>query len=309
MTLQQLNYIITIAETGSINKASEKLYVSQPSLTSAVKDLERELGIILFNRTGRGVTLTAEGADFLPHARQIYLQYLNLMEKYGKVEKRKQKFGVSCQHYSFAVKAFVEMVKTYDMAQYEFAIREVKTSNVISDVASMRSEVGILYLSDYNRKAIMKLLKSNGLSFNHLINCSAYVYLWKGHPLAGRTSISFRDLEPYPCLSFEQGDDSSFYLAEEILSTNDYPRSIKTTDRATNLNLMTGLNGYTLCSGIICEELNGSDYTAIPYEADSNNPNSIMEIGYIVKNNAILSSIGERYILEIKRYLGREVQT
>ena len=170
MTLQQLNYIITIAETGSINKASEKLYVSQPSLTSAVKDLERELGIILFNRTGRGVTLTAEGADFLPHARQIYLQYLNLMEKYGKVEKRKQKFGVSCQHYSFAVKAFVEMVKTYDMAQYEFAIREVKTSNVISDVASMRSEVGILYLSDYNRKAIMKLLKSNGLSFNHLIN-------------------------------------------------------------------------------------------------------------------------------------------
>ena len=309
MTLQQLNYIITIAETGSINKASEKLYVSQPSLTSAVKDLERELGIILFNRTGRGVTLTAEGADFLPHARQIYLQYLNLMEKYGKVKKRKQKFGVSCQHYSFAVKAFVEMVKTYDMAQYEFAIREVKTSNVISDVASMRSEVGILYLSDYNRKAIMKLLKSNGLSFNHLINCSAYVYLWKGHPLAGRTSISFRDLEPYPCLSFEQGDDSSFYLAEEILSTNDYPRSIKTTDRATNLNLMTGLNGYTLCSGIICEELNGSDYTAIPYEADSNNPNSIMEIGYIVKNNAILSSIGERYILEIKRYLGREART
>ena len=303
MTLQQLNYIITIAETGSINRASERLYVSQPSLTSAVKDLEKELGIILFNRTGRGVTLTAEGADFLPYARQVYLQYLNLMEKYGKIEKRKQKFGVSCQHYSFAVKAFVEMVKAYDMAQYEFAIREVKTSNVISDVASMRSEIGILYLSDYNRKAIMKLLKSNGLAFHHLINCSAYVYLWKGHPLAGRSSISFGDLEPYPCLSFEQGDDSSFYLAEEILSTNDYPRIIKTTDRATNLNLMTGLNGYTLCSGIICEELNGSDYIAVPYEADSNNPNSIMQIGYILKSNAVLSPIGEKYISEIKRYL------
>ena len=306
MTLQQLNYIITISESGSINRAAEKLYVSQPSLTSAIKELEKELGIVLFNRTGRGVTLTAEGMDFLPYARQVYGQYLNLMEKYGKAGERKQKFGVSCQHYSFAVKAFVEMVKAYDVAKYEFAIRETKTLSVISDVASMRSEVGILYFSDFNRKALLKLLKANGLTFHHLVNCNAYVYLWKGHPLAGRQSISFDDLAPYPCLSFEQGDESSFYFAEEILSTNDYPRSIKTTDRATNLNLMTGLNGYTLCSGIICEELNGSDYIAVPYEADSNNPNSVMEVGYVLKNNAILSAMGERYIAEIKRYLGIE---
>lgn len=303
MTLQQLNYIITISEAGSINRAAEKLYVSQPSLTSAIKELEKELGIVLFNRTGRGVTLTAEGMDFLPYARQVYGQYLNLMEKYGKGGERKQKFGVSCQHYSFAVKAFVEMVKGYDVAKYEFAIRETKTLSVISDVASMRSEIGILYLSDFNRKALLKLMHSSGLSFRHLINCNAYVYLWKGHPLAGKKSITFDDLAPYPCLSFEQGDDSSFYFAEEILSTNDYPRSIKTTDRATNLNLMMGLNGYTLCSGIICEELNGADYIAVPYEADSNNPNSIMEVGYVVKNNAILSAMGERYIAEIKRYL------
>ena len=306
MTLQQLNYIITISEIGSINRAAEKLYVSQPSLTSAIKELEKELGIVLFNRTGRGVTLTAEGVDFLPYARQVYGQYMNLMEKYGKFGERKQKFGVSCQHYSFAVKAFVEMVKAYDVAKYEFAIRETKTLSVISDVAQMHSEIGILYLSDFNRKALLKLLSSNGLAFHHLINCNAYVYLWKGHPLAGRESISFDDLAPYPCLSFEQGDDSSFYFAEEILSTNDYPRSIKTTDRATSLNLMTGLNGYTLCSGIICEELNGSDFIAVPYEADSSNPNSVMEVGYIVKNNAILSAMGERYIAEIKRYLGIE---
>ena len=303
MTLQQLNYIITISEIGSINRAAEKLYVSQPSLTSAIKELEKELGIVLFNRTGRGVTLTADGMDFLPYARQVYGQYLNLMEKYGRGGERKQKFGVSCQHYTFAVKAFVEMVKGYDVAKYEFAIRETETLNVINDVASMHSEIGILYLSDFNRKAILKLLSANGLSFHHLISCNAYVYLWKGHPLANRASISFEDLAPYPCLSFEQGDGSSFYFAEEILSTNDYPRSIKVTDRATNLNLMTGLNGYTLCSGIICEELNGSDYIAVPYEADSNNPNSIMQVGYIVKNNAILSAMGERYIAEIKRYL------
>jgi DNA-binding transcriptional LysR family regulator len=250
------------------------------------------------------VTLTAEGVDFLPYARQVYGQYLNLLEKYGKGGERKQKFGVSCQHYSFAVKAFVEMVKAYDVAKYEFAIRETKTLGVIGDVASLRSEVGILYLSDFNRKAMQKLFRTNGLTFHHLINCNAYVYLWKGHPLAGRASISFDDLAPYPCLSFEQGDESSFYFSEEILSTNEYPRSIKVTDRATNLNLMTGLNGYTLCSGIICEELNGSDFIAVPYEADSNNPNSIMDVGYVVRANAILSPLAERYVAEIRRYLG-----
>jgi DNA-binding transcriptional LysR family regulator len=306
MTLQQMNYIITISEIGSINRAAEKLYVSQPSLTSAIKEMEKELGIVLFNRTARGVTLTAEGADFLPYARQVYGEYLNLLEKYGKAGERKQRFGVSCQHYSFAVKAFVEMVKGYDVAKYEFAIRETKTLAVIGDVASLRSELGILYLSDYNRKALLELFRNKGLVFHHLINCNAYVYLWKGHPLAGRESISFDDLAPYPCLSFEQGDESSFYFAEEILSTNEYPQSIKVTDRATNLNLMTGLNGYTLCSGIICEELNGSDFIAVPYEADVNNPNSIMEVGYVVRANAVLSPLAERYIEEIRRYLGIE---
>ena len=306
MTLQQLNYIITISEIGSINRAAEKLYVSQPSLTSALKELEKELGIVIFNRTGRGVTLTAEGVDFLPYARQVYGQYLNLMEKYGKGGARKQKFGVSTQHYSFAVKAFVELVKAYDMEKYEFAIRETKTLSVISDVAQMHSEIGLLYLSDFNRKAILKLLGANGLSFHHLIFCNAYVYLAKDHPLAGRESIGFDDLAPYPCLSFEQGGESSFYFAEEILSTNEYPRSIKTTDRATNLNLMTGLNGYTLCSGIICEELNGPDFVAVPYEPDANNPNSVMDVGYIVKNNAILSGMGRRYLEEVRRYLGIE---
>ena len=308
MTLQQLNYIITISETGSINKAAEKLYVSQPSLTSAIKELEKELGIVLFNRTGRGVTLTADGLDFLPYARQVVGQYMNLLEKYGKAGERRKKFGVSCQHYSFAVKAFVEMVKAYDTAKYDFALRETKTLNVISDVAQLHSEIGILYLSDFNRKAILKLLKSNGLEFHRLINCNAYVYLWRGHPLASRASISFDDLAPYPCLSFEQGDESSFYFAEEILSTNDYSRSIKTTDRATNLNLMKGLNGYTLCSGIISEELNGEEYIAVPYEADSSNPNSIMEIGYIVRSNAILSDLGERYLREIRKYLETEME-
>lgn len=303
MTLTQLNYIITIAETSSMNKAAELLYVSQPSLTNAIKELEKELGITIFRRGGRGVTLTNDGAEFLLYAKQIYGQYESVLEKYGKGGTRKKKFGVSTQHYSFAVKAFVDMVKEFDMSKYEFAIRETKTAEVISDVGTVKSEIGILYLCDFNRKSMERLLKSAGLEFHHLIDCQAYVYIWKNHPLANETSICFEQLEEYPCLSFEQGDNSSFYFAEEILSTNEYPRIIRANDRATMLNLMVGLNGYTLCSGIICEELNGGEYIAVPFEDDELNKNSIMEIGYITRKNTILSRMGELYVEALKSYL------
>ncbi|MBR6385355.1 MAG: LysR family transcriptional regulator [Ruminococcus sp.] len=301
MTLQQLKYVLAIAETGSMNKAAEQLYVSQPSLTASVQELEKETEIKIFNRTGRGVTLTNDGAEFLLYARQVVGQFDILSEKYTGKGKIKKKFGVSTQHYSFAVKAFVEMVKKFDTAKYEFAVRETKTAEIISDVATLRSEIGIIYLNDFNRKSLTKLLKSNGLEFHALTKCSPYVYLWKGHPLANQDKISFEQLADYPCLSFEQGDNSTFYLAEEILSTNDYQRTIKANDRATMLNLMIGLNGYTLCSGIICEELNGSDYIAVPFETEND---ELMEIGYITLKNVILSKMAEIYISELKEYLG-----
>ena len=304
MTLQQVKYVIGIADSGSLNKAAERLFVSQPSLTSTIHDLEEELGITIFNRTGRGVTLTNDGSEFLASARQLYQNYQNVMEKYGEFGTIKKKFGVSTQHYSFAVKSFVEMVKGFNTNEYEFAIRETKTREVIDDVAKFKSEIGILYLSDFNRKAITSILKSKDLEFHHLIDCKAFVYIWKGHPLAKKKSITLPQLKEYPCLSFEQGDDSSFYFAEEILSTEEYNRTIKANDRATMLNLMIGLNGYTLCSGIICEELNGSDYIAVPFQDEDPKINRIMEIGWITRKGFNLSSIGNKYIEEVKKYLG-----
>ena len=287
-----------------MNKAAEVLFVSQPSLTSAVRELEKELGITLLNRGGKGVTLTNDGAEFLQYARQVVAQYERLLEKYGKGGTLRKKFGISTQHYSFAVKSFVEMVKQFDTDEYEFAIRETKTADVIEDVTTGKSEVGILYLSDFNRKAIGKFLKSNQLEFHSLIQCEPYVYLWKGHPLAKQKSIRLAELRDYPCLSFEQGVSGNFYFAEEILSTYDYIRTIKATDRATMLNLMVGLNGYTLCSGIICEELNGPDYVAIAFEAEEEEiAAGRMEIGYIVKANMLLSKLADQYIRELKRYL------
>ena len=273
-------------------------------MTESIRELEKELKIIIFHRSGKGVTLTSDGVEFISYARELYHQYKNITERYGGGVSVKKKFAVSTQHYSFAVKSFVELVKKLSTDEYEFALREVRTQKVIDDVSSLKSEIGILYLSNFNAPLLTKLFRTNKLEFHELIKCEAYVYLWKGHPLAGRKSIRFEELKEYPSLSFEQGGSGSMYFDEEILSSNHYPRTIKATDRATMLNLMVGLNGYTLCSGIICEELNGSDYTAVPYEPDSEHPGSEMRIGYITKKNLRLSSVGELYIKKKKKYLG-----
>ncbi len=303
MTLQQIHYAITISEQGSFNKASEVLYISQPSLTESIRELEKELGITIFHRSGKGVTLTSEGLDFISNARELYRQYENILDRYGDSGALKKKFAVSTQHYSFAVKSFVELVKKLSTDEYEFALREVRTQKVIDDVSNLTSEVGILYLSDFNAPLLTKLMRTNKLEFHELITCDAYVYLWKGHPLAKNKSIRFEELIEYPSLSFEQGGSGSMYFDEEILSNNNYPRTIKATDRATMLNLMVGLNGYTLCSGIICEELNGGEYIAVPYEPDKEHPGSKMKIGYITKKNIHLSRVGKMYIEELEKYL------
>ena len=302
MTLTQLRYAITISETGSFNKAAQILYVSQPSLSNAIHDLEDEFSITIFHRSGRGISLTNEGVEFITYARQVYHQYESLLDKFGKNGNLKKKFVVSTQHYSFATKSFVEMVKKFNTAEYDFAIRETKTREVIDDVSTQKSEIGILYLSNFNKNMILKMLNSADLEFHHLINCQIYVYIYKDHPLAKKEIITFDDLKDYPNLSFEQGDNSSFYFSEEIYANKEYQRMVKVNDRATMLNMMRGLYGFTLCSGIICQELNGDDYIAVPFKPDEDDVDDNMSIGYIIKKNQILSRMGSLYIEEIKNY-------
>lgn len=296
MTLQQLKYAIAVADHGSMNEAAKELFISQPSLSGAMKELEKELGFDLFLRTNRGITITPDGEEFLGYARQVAEQYRLLCNRY--VEKESlEKFSVSMQHYSFAVKAFVETVKRAGMENYEFAVHETKTYEVIENVKNFKSELGILYMNDFNEKVLRKILRENQLKFTELFTCDTYVYVRSGHPLAGKKVISMKDLEPYPCLAFDQGKNNSFYLAEEMKSTYDYKRIIKANDRATMLNLMTGLDGYTLCSGIICEELNGDDSMAIPLKETEK-----MHIGYISRIGASISTIGKIYIEELLKY-------
>ena len=296
MTLQQLKYALTIADCGSMNEAAKQLFISQPSLSETMKELETEIGFDIFLRSNRGIVLTPEGEEFLGYARQVTEQFGLLQSKY--IDKKvKEKFSVSTQHYTFAVKAFVETVKQIGMEQYEFAVHETTTISVIENVKNFKSEIGVLYENDFNEKVLNKMFKENGLEFVELFSCDTFVYLWSGHPLAKQDVITMEELDEYPCLSFDQGKNNSLYLAEEMKSTYEYRRLIKANDRATLLNLMIGLNAYTLCSGIICEDLNGNDYKAVPLKETEK-----MRIGYIKRKGAKVSHIGELYIEELKKY-------
>lgn len=296
MTLQQLQQVITIAESRSMNEAAKKLFVTQPNLSSVVRELEEEAGITMFIRSNRGIVITPEGEEFLGYAKQVVEQYQLLEHRYMNAESKKM-FSVSMQHYSFAVKAFVEMVKAVGMEEYEFAVHETQTNQVIENVRNRKSELGILFLSEFNEAVLQKLFKEYGLVFEELFACDTYVYLWKGHPLAEQSVISMDELENFPCLVFEQGRNNSFYFSEEMKSTYNFKRMIKADDRATMLNLMVGLNGYTLCSGIISEELNGDDYKAVPLLESEK-----MHIGFIRHKGIKLSSIGEIYLMELRKY-------
>ncbi len=296
MTLQQLKYVITIADCGSMNEAAKQLFIAQPSLSGTVKELEKELGITLFIRSNRGITITPDGSEFLVHARQVLDQYSVLEDRY--ISKLiKKKFSVSTQHYTFAVKAFVELVQEIGMDDYEFALHETKTADVISHVKDFKSELGIIYINQINEHFIKKILREYEIDFLELLSCETYVYLYKDHPLADQASISMEQLKSYPCIAFEQGSKYSFHFSEEMKSTYDYSKLIKVDDRATALNLMVGLNAYTLCSGIICEELNGYGHIAIPLQESEP-----MTIGIIHRQEIAFTPLAQLYISKINEY-------
>lgn len=298
MTLQQLRYVITVAETGTITEAANRLYISQPSLTNSIHELEKEMNIVIFNRTNKGIIISKEGEDFLGYARQILEQANILEERYKGNQGWKKQFCVSTQHYSFAVNAFVDLIKEYGQDEYDFSLRETQTYEIIEDVAKMRSEIGILFMNDFNEAVINKLLKAHDLEFKQLFVASPHVFISRKHPLAGREIITNEELQAYPYLSFEQGEHNSFYFSEEIFSEMERKKNIRVRDRATLFNLLIGLNGYTVCSGVIDKKLNGKDIIAVPLAEESS-----MRIGYIIHKKCVLSRLGASYLDALERYL------
>lgn len=298
MTLQQLKYLVTVAECKNITAAAEKLYISQPSLSAAIHSLEKEMNVTAFVRSNKGMTVTKEGEELLSFARNLLEQADIMKERFCTNSNRKPKFCVSCQHYSFAVNAFVDVVNEYDAAEYNFTLRETQTGEIIDDVANGNSELGILYLSESNEDVLCKLFKKNDLVFEEIFEASPHIFISKNHPLADKDRISLEDLKPYPYLVYEQGERNSFYFSEEFLSVLDMPKSIEVRDRATLFNLAIGLNGFTVSSGVIDKELNGEDIIAKPLIMDCS-----MHIGIIKKKNIMLSRYANTYIEALQRHL------
>ena len=298
MTFQQLKYVITVAETGTITEAANQLYISQPSLTNAIHELEKEMNLVIFHRTNKGISISREGEEFLGYARQILEQTAILEDKYKRHGGGKKQFCVSTQHYSFAVNAFVDLIKEYGQEEYDFSLRETQTYEIIEDVARMKSEIGLLFLDDFNETAIRKILKSHDLEFCQLFVAKPHVFISRRHPLAKKEMITNQELKAYPYLSFEQGEHNSFYFSEEIFSPSERKKNIRVCDRATLFNLLIGLNGYTVCSGVIDKKLNGEDIIAVPLAEEKE-----MRIGYITHKKGMLSSLGQSYLEAVGKYL------
>lgn len=298
MTLQQLKYAIEIANCGSINIAAKKLFITQPSLSNAIRELEVELNIIIFQRTNRGISLTVDGAEFLGYARQVIEQTELLEKRYFNAKPSAQHFSVSTQHYAFAVNAFVDLIKEYGNNEYEFSLRETKTYEIIEDVKNLRSEIGILYLNEFNSKVLNKLFKENNLKFTKLFVAKPHVFISTKNPLSKQKVVTIKDLEKYPYLSFEQGEYNSFHFSEEILSTLSHKRNIRVSDRATLFNLLIGLNGYTISTGILSSDLNGNNIISVPLDIKEE-----ITVGCIWHKSITLSQLANIYINKLNEII------
>lgn len=298
MRIQQLEYLEKIVEAGSINEAAKRLFLTQPSLSNAVKELENEMGIQIFQRSSGGISLTAEGREFMTYSKQI-LDQVNLMnERYKNGQQRKQSFSVSAQHYAFVVHAFVELIKSVNANEYQFTLRETETQNIFNDLAQFKSELGILYTNGFNQKIMQRLFKENNLVFTPLFVAKPHIFVSRYNPLTSKSSVDLSDLEDFPYLSYEQGEVNSFYFSEEILSTLSHKKSIKVSDRATIFNLMVGLNGYTISSGIISSKLNDDKIVAIPLNVDDD-----ITMGWLKHRQVELSPLAERYLTMLKEHI------
>jgi len=296
LTLQQLKYVIEVVKQGSINEAARRLFISQPSLSNAIRDLEAESGIVIFDRSNKGISLSREGIEFLRYARQVVEQAELLESRYMNAKPSYQHFSVSTQHYAFAVNAFVSLVQEYGHEEYELALRETKTYEIIEDVRSFRSEIGVLYLNEFNEKIINKMLKDANLQFHSLFIAKPHIFISVRNPLAKQSIVTIDQLQQIPYLSFEQGEFNSFHFSEEILSTLTHKKSIRVSDRATLFNLLIGLNGYTISTGVLSADLNGNEIIPVPLECEE-----YIHVGWISHRNVSQSVLGAAYVEFLKR--------
>lgn len=298
MNINQLKYVLKTASSSSMREAATGLYVSQPALSASIRELEEELGILIFERTNKGISLTEEGREFISYAKQTVAQYEIMEDRYINAGRDKERFSVSTQHYNFAITSFTNVINKFKPGKYVFSIHETRTSEVLENVRDYKSEIGIVSYSGSNEKLIKKLIREYQLEFIPLMRRETYIYFWKNHKLAGRKTVSLEELKKYPCISFDQSDDSNFYLTEEAMADYDYEKMIHSDDRATTMELIAKLDGYSIGSGMLSEDdavLKG----LVSVKLKEEDP---LIIGYIVRSRGKLSRYGEAYIKELEKY-------
>ncbi len=298
MNINQLKYVLAVAASSSMREASTKLYVSQPALSASIRELEEEIGILLFERTNKGISLTDAGREFLSYAKKVAQQYEILEERYLSRDSDKERFSVSTQHYNFAIKAFTNVIRKTNPDKFIFSIHETKTKEVLEDVRNLKSEVGIVSFSGFNEALIKKILRDYQLDFTPLMRRETYVYVWKNHPFAEKNEISIDEMLDYPCVSFDQSDDSNFYLAEEAMADYTFHKMIKSDDRATSMEIIADLNAYSIGSGMLTE----ADAILQGLVAIKMKEEDPITIGYITRKGSTLSLYGKRYVAELMKY-------
>ena len=298
MNINQLRYILAMAESSSMREAVGKLYISQPALSASVKELEEEIGIVLFERSNKGISLTDAGREFVVFAKKAVGQFQVLEDRYAISGTSRENISVSAQHYNFASRSFAEVIKRFGPERYGFSIHETKTLEVLEHVRDLRSEVGVMSYSGANKDLVMKLIRDYGLEFTPLMKKDTYIYLWKGHPLSNRKELSLDELEDYPCVVFDQGDEGRFYIQEEAMGDHDFVKTIRSDDRATTLELIAWLDGYSVGSGILSDE-GGIIKDLKSIKLKEEDP---LVIGYITRKDRKLSKYGKAYIEELEKY-------
>ena len=298
MNITQLKYVLSTAASSSMREAATRLFVSQPALSASIRDLEDELGFLIFERTSKGISLTDAGREFVIYAKKAVGQYAVLEERYLARDRDKEFFSVSTQHYNFAIKAFMAVIRETDPERFVFSIHETKTRDVLDDVRSLKSEVGVISFSGANEEVIRKLFRDYQLEFVPLMRRDTYAYVWKTHPFAGREEISIEELQDYPCIAFDQTDDSSYYLSEEAMADYDFKKLIRSDDRATTMEIIAELDGYSIGSGMLAGDeaiLDG----LVSIKLKEEDP---LTIGYITRKGSRLSRYGELYLAELRKF-------
>ena len=298
MNINQIKYVLAVANSSSMREASTRLYISQPALSASIHELEEELGILIFERTNKGISLTDEGREFISYAQKAVGQYEILEDRYLSKDSGKERFSVSTQHYNFSIKAFTDTIRSMEPEKYVFSIHETKTKEVLEDVQSLKSEIGIISFSSSNENVIKKLFKDYQLEFVPLMKRDTYIYVWKNHKFASRKTISLAELKEYPCVSFDQTNDGSFYLTEEAMADYDFDKMIKSDDRATTMEIIAELGGYSVGSGM----LSGDDAILKGLVSIKLKEEDPLIIGYITRKGITLSEYGKKYVEELLKY-------